>query len=421
MQAKSPAWWTALASPGPLWRYGLDILASDEVTPLENSNAYDLNAADRLLDQSGSVTLDVTAKTHRTATLTLRNSDGRYLPGPAGGPSGGAGSPTATGLVWYNVRYRPWADLCTGYDANQNPIYDRTYFGMYVLLTPQVDHKPVGTAATLALADKSALLRAPFLITNATLPTFTKSSTTVGGYAAGTTFDSAMHDLATRGGIPLSRQNYEPSTLTLPADYAVNEGTSWWTHLTTLAGSMAHVIYFDGLGNLVRRGNPLLVNAPSTYTFTPGANCIVTDAQRTTDLTNIYNHVIVVGASSQTATVRGEAQLLDAGSPYYKSQIGDRVVFVGAGGKLNDMTPDPAIGTVAQAQSVAQAILVQHLGRQEALSLKGRNLPALEPFDRVTVAGIAGLNVDFIVNKLTWNLHHGGMQIDLARWLAVGS
>lgn len=427
MLQKTPAFWTALYSAGAEWRYGIDILAADEATALEDPTIYDQNASDRLVPKSATVTLDTTARTHRSFQLSFRNTDGRYLPGLAGLPSGGKGSPTATGLVWIDVRYRPWIELRTSFDASGNKVWDKTYLGVYVLVKPQAQVKSFGSQITINLLDKSALLCDPYFITNATLPTFTKNGHTVGGYASGRSFDSVMSDLATRGGIPVSKQLFSPgldsggSVLNLPADYSISENTEWWTHLQLLAASMAHVIYFDGTGNLVRIPNPLLQNVPSGITFTPGPQCVISEVDRETDFGSTYNHIIVAGGSSQTATYRGEAQILDQTNPYAKAHIGDRVCFIGKDGKVKDQTPDPTIGSTLQATRKAQVYLAQHLGQQEIVTIKCRNIPAIEPYDRFTVnVAASGLNTDFLAQKLSWQLAHDGMQIDSTKWFTVG-
>ncbi len=410
MQQKSSSYWTSVQASSAEWNYGVDILQSDESTLMLDASSY-------LVESSSSVSLDTTQPTHRALKLTLRNSSGIFLPGIAGSPSGGSGSTTASGYVWYNVRYRPWIDLRTGYDSSGNKIFDRTYLGIFVLSQPETDVKVDGTLTALTLLDKSALLTKPFLITNSTLPTFTKNGHTVGGYASGSTFDSVMHDLATRGGIPAAKHLFTPSTLTIPADYSIAEGSQFWDHLQALAGSMAHVIFFDGAGNLVREPTPLLTNSPSVWTFAPGPQSIISEIKRTTDLHETYNHIIVVGGSAQTGTYRGEAQVSDPSNPYHQNYIGDRIVYVGKDGKLDDQTPDPSIGSIAQADARAQMILAQHVGQQESVTITSRNIPALEPFDRVTVnVSLAGLNLDFMAQKITWNLAHNGMTIDATRW-----
>lgn len=384
---------------------------------------YDSSASDRLVPGSATIDCDTGQASQRIFRLTLRSNDGRYLPGPLGYAFGGDGSPIATGLAWFNVRYRPWVDLRTGFDSSGNPVYDRTYLGIFVLTQPAVDANPVQSLVTLSLSDKSALLMAPNRITAANIPTFSKGGHTVGGYAKGSTFDAAMADLALKGGVPAAKQNFEPSTLTLPADWPVLEGDDYWQHLTRLAGSMAHILYFNGSGNLVRRDHPLyLANIPSAYTFAPGASSITSRVGRVIDLANVYNHVIALGANSQTALVRGEAQVTSPQSPYHKNIIGERVVFVGKDGALDDMTPDPAISTIAQAQKRAQVTLAQHLGRQESISIEARQIPALEPYDRITVSvPAAGVNLDFFIDKISWTLGVGAMKVEAARWFPAGS
>lgn len=422
MQQKSAAYWTSLVAENSEWRYGVDIVAADEVTPLEDVTILDANASDRMVMKSGAVTLDTSAKTHRGHKLQLRTKDGRYLPGPAGYPSGGAGSPLATGLVWFNVRYKPWIELRTGFTPTGSKIWDRTYLGVFVITQPEVQVYIHGAIATLNLLDKSVLLQKPFVLLSSNLPTWVKGGHTVSGYQKGSSFDSVMRDLAIRSGVPAGKITFEPSALTLPADFNVIEGDEPWTLLQTLAGSMAHVLYFDHVGNLVRRDHPLYLNTPSVYTFSPGATSIISEVDRTVDLTNTYNHLISLGASTKGVLVRGEAQITSVHSPYHKSQIGERINYIGKDGKLGDMTPDTTINTIAQAQKRAQVVLAQHIGRQETIMVKSRNIAPLEPYDRFTInVPQAGLNMDFLAEKITWSMSHDGMQIDATRWVQVGS
>lgn len=368
------------------------------------------------------MTLDVTSASARGFTCTLRSSDGRYLPGAAGFPSGGVGSPTATGLIWYGTRFRPWMDLRVGTDAQLQPIYDRTYLGIFVLVSPEMQVTVSGGVVALTLLDKSALLQKPFRITASALPTYTTGGHSAGGYAAGSTFDSVMTDLATRAGVPAGKLNFTPSTLTLPQDYPITEGSEWWTHLTALAASMSHVLYFDALGTLVRRPDPTSLATPSAYTFSadPSTGVIIT-ANRKTDLASTYNHVIVLGASSSGDLYRGEATVQDASSPYHSNQIGDRVVYVGQNG-FDDLTPDPTIGSSGQATTKAQVTLAQTLGQMETFDLTARNNPAFEAYDRITVnLDQAGSQLDAILRRATWNLDNTGMTLEATRWFAAGS
>jgi hypothetical protein len=422
MLLQSSDYWTALAAASADWRFGVDVLASDEATPLEDAT-YDLNATDRMLPGSASITLDTTAEILRSFTFALRSNDYRYLPGAKGYPSGGRTSPTATGLVWLNVRYRPWIDLRTGWTATGSKVYTRVYMGIFVLSEPEVDVTSSQAVIKLTLLDKTCLLRKPFQIRASQLPTFTKrGGHSVSGYAKGASFDTVMKDLATKAGIPARQQLFEASSLTLPQDYSITEGSTWWEHLANLAGSMAHVIYFDNAGNLVRRSHPLLLNGASAYTFTPGPTCIASEVNRKINFNDTYNHVIVIGAASKHGTVRGEAQIVNKASPYHKDQIGDRIVYVGKDGKLDDMTPDPRIGTTNQANTRAAQALAQHVGQQEELTIKGRLIPPLEPYDRITATiPSAGVDYDFLAEKVVWNLSTEATQeLSAHRWFTIG-
>lgn len=438
MQSKSTSWWTALHANVTNWTYGVDLLAADEQTPLENTALTDQFASDRLMPGQSEIDLDTSAKTHRKFTLQLRNSDGRYLPGPSGYASGGAGSPTARGLVWLDVRFRPWIALATGYSVSASGAvsltYEKTYLGIYVLSQPEMQALAYGGIAILNLLDKSALLCAPNRISSNTyIPTYTATGgKSAAGYPAGYSLTAAISDLIVHAYANLgisgaaARVNIEPNSLTLPDDYPIAEGDDFWTHIQAIAATCNFVTYFDSLGQFHARTNPLAVtNLPSTYTFKPGPHSIISQVDRQTDFTNTYNHFVVLGGSSKTGTIRGEATIQDPSNPYYWKKIGDRLCFVGSGGKLNDTTPDPTISSVDQANTLAQTYLAAYLGQQEQVQVTGRNIPALEPYDRCTinVAGV-GTAMDFMLTSCTWRLGHdqgGGMQATFDRWYTVGS
>ncbi len=430
MQAKNAAWWAALTAPSANWQYGVDVLAADEQTPLEDTTLFDLFASDRLVPDSSQIDLDTSATTHRKFTVQLRNSDGRYLPGPAGYASGGHGSPTALGLAWLSARYRPWIALSTGYSISPAGVvtltYDTTYLGIYVLSQPEMLVYSYGGVATLTLLDKSALLAKPNLITNATLPTYTAAGGhTAGGFLAGTPFTTVMQTLASSGGIPAVAQQIDPNALTLAEDYTIVEGDDWWTHLQAIAASLSWVCYFDSIGKLRVRADPTTVNLPSVLTLAPGAGSIMSEVDRQTDYTQTYNHMICIGASSKrTGTVRGEAEVQDPANPYYKGNIGDRICYVGKDGKLNDKSPDPNLATTAMATTKAGVYLARHLGQLDQIVVSGRNIPAVEPYDRVTLTvPQAGINMDAMLTANTWRLGHqsgGGMQATYSRWYGVG-
>lgn len=434
MQSQSAAYFTAYTGASVGWRYGVDILASDEHTPLEDTSLQDMFAADRLVDGQAQVVLDTTQPTHRRFTMQLRNADGRYLPGPSGYASGGSGTSTATGLVWFTARYRPWVDLQVGNSSSGAPTYERTYLGMFVLTQPEVQVGTQYSAAqartVLTLMDKSTLFQKPYRITNAQLPTYTLGGHTVGGYASGYNVVSAIADLASKAasvnGFTL-RTAFTPSSATLPVDYSIKEGNDYWTHMQALAASIQYTLYFDHKGTLVARPDPLTTNAPKVWTFAPGSSSTMSALDRVVDLSQTFNHIICVGAGSKKAgTVRGEAYVSDPTSPYHANKIGDRIAYVGKDLKLvASAAADALIGTQAQAQAVAQLALARHVGQLESMSIQARNLPALEPFDRVVVnSSQVGVNLDYLASQITWKFQHtqgGSMSLGLSRWFTVGS
>lgn len=435
MQAKSSTWWSALQAHVANWTYGVDLLAADEQTSLENTSIYDQFASDRLMPGQSEIDLDTSAKTHRKFTLHLRNSDGRYLPGPSGFASGGQGSPTATGLTWLNVRFRPWIALATGYSVSASGAvsltYDRTYLGIYVLTQPEMQVLAYGGIAILSLLDKSTLLCKPNLISSNTyIPTYTATGgKSAAGYPAGYSLTAAIDDLISHAYANLgisgaaARVSIEPNGLTLPNDYPITEGDDFWTHIQAIAASCGFVAYYDSLGAFVCKQNPLTINAPSAYTFKPGPRSIISKVDRQTDFSNTFNHFAVLGGSSKHGLVRGEASVQDPSNPYHRDRIGDRLCFVGSGGKLGDLTPDPNVASIAQAQVLAQTYLAAHLGEQEQVQVAGRNIPALEPYDRCTlIVPGAGLAMDFLLTSCTWRLGHdqgGGMQATFNRWYSA--
>lgn len=331
----------------------------------------------RVID--GSVKVDKTASdagktksnngVRRSFTLTLDNSDNSLK---IGWPTG----------IWLSNRVK----LFTGFqyaDGTQEFVPQ----GLFILRQPKATSKPTESSITLQGDDKAALLNGS--------PGGTLADTwtiTVGADVA-----TSIQTLAKLGGV--TAFNFTPSTFTVPYTMTAQVGTTIWALIAQLAWSVSWELYFDRNGYLVFRPQPdytalgpsasfgidvsndrefdtsteyafisstqieadttVVRLAPGSSTPNPymGTDKVIDDNDSTT---NPANHIVVIGGSSQTATVYAEAIDSSPNSPTSTVTLGqDRVRVV----------QDPIITTQSQAQARANYELLNSVIAAEKQTL----------------------------------------------------
>lgn len=179
-----------------------------------------------------------------------------------------------------------------------------------------------------------------------------------------------------------------PTTgITLGTDFSFDRGTERWTAANQLAKNYGYELFFDATGTLVMREIQDPVLSASAFTFQTGPNVgNLVSIKRSVDDSELYNHVLVTGESSDSTVppVWAEAFNTEPSSPTNVAEIGDRLYQYSSS----------FITTVAQAQDVAYKFLKVHA--LEAYNLNIDFIPIwwLEPGDIVTILDPDASSVD---------------------------
>lgn len=159
--------------------------------------------------------------------------------------------------------------------------------------------------------------------------------------------------------------------------YGVSDAGDPWQDILDLATAVGCEAFFDPTGTFVfrpvpdpRRGNPV-------WAFDDNSNPTVVEAKRELSDEQTYNYVVVLGESTSSANpVSAFAFDNDPSSATYVN---------GPYGTVPTRLTFPLITTQAQAQSTADALLLNSLGAADTVTLTCVPMPALEPGDIVTV------------------------------------
>ena len=298
----------------------------------------------------GAVQVNRMIDVRRSFSFSIDNELGIYTPG---GP--GADFFMGTNVrLWRGIRLPTgdeWVPLVTG-----------------TIDAPTIDVGPDGTVLRIAGRDLWGLK-----LGQKSLLTAVKT------FAAGTTYVSVISQLATDGGIPAALYAPDPSlTQTLASRVTYEIGTERGRTIAQLARDMGARVYFDPLGTLVVKPAPNLTlsNLSPVYTFQAGANAIMLGLKKQLVAPDVYNDILVIGASSANKTITSQARDTNAVSPtYYLGSFGDQVMVYRS----------PMITTQAQADAVAAQLLRDNALYMEQIDLPTVTLPYLEADDVIRV------------------------------------
>lgn len=112
---------------------------------------------------------------------------------------------------------------------------------------------------------------------------------------------------------------------TLPA-FAYEAGTSFWTALKEVVTSQGYNLWYDVNGDpfAMRFVDP--VTSPVTYTFQTGVGGNLASYTKSTNDSEIYNHVIVIGQTTDRLPVWGSATNTTVTSPTRIAVLGERLL-----------------------------------------------------------------------------------------------
>ncbi|WP_333812091.1 DUF5047 domain-containing protein [Timonella senegalensis] len=183
---------------------------------------------------------------------------------------------------------------------------------------------------------------------------------------------------------------------------------SRWSAIKTIAQAVGVVVHTDGEGRFVIADAPSLDAAP-VWTFKTGTGGTLTKVEASKSRADVRNAVVVRGVSpsGDYAPLQGVAYDEHPSSP---TRWGDP--DAGAFGKVPMFIDNPAVTSVAQAQSVGRAELARRSGISRTMQLQSVPNPALEAGDAVLVIpddSPAGASARLhIIDSISMSLRAGG-------------
>jgi hypothetical protein len=111
------------------------------------------------------------------------------------------------------------------------------------------------------------------------------------------------------------------------ASFSFDRGTSRWDAMKQIANAYNYDIFFDSQGFLRMQLFPDPATQNPNFTFRTGSQSNLSDFKKSTDDSQLYNHVLVVGAAqdSDSLPTWAEAKNTTQDSPTSIAEIGDRL------------------------------------------------------------------------------------------------
>lgn len=289
---------------------------------LDNNDNVIEEITPRLIE--GSISVDKDRDIRRTATLTIENSDNLFTWGE-------------DKLIWLDKRFK----LFVGFGAEYIPQ------GVFVVTNPEALSRPAERIVTIQGNDKA------YLLAGSPIGKFVNETTIQKGVKIGT----AIKQLAEG----ISKFLFDNCDVTVPYDLTYSAGEARWKAMKELADLAVYTLYFDTNGYLRFRPQRDLEKTPPCWTYKPEDYTLYAGSNKRLDDSELCNHILVIGGSSQTATVTAEAKDDDPDSPTSIQRIGSRLYIHG---------PDPLITTKELAQARADYELQKRLAIAERVDLE---------------------------------------------------
>lgn len=358
----------AIASPVTIAYRNVDIYQADGVTP------YYLSAPIK----DGSVTVDNSRDERRMFDLTLDRHEGgdllRHSPG----------------YLWYDKIFKVQRGVITPGGVYQ------TQLGEFVIDNLKEKRFPKEISVSGRDYTKKMLLSKFIAATN---------------FVAGTAPETLIRDIAANAGI--FKINLATTGQVTGSDIFFDRGTSRWEACKQIADAFNCDLFFDAYGYLTMVPYVDPTTSPTIFTFATGEDGTIAEYEKSSDDSQLYNHVAVTGEGAGQIPVVAEAINNAAGSPTSVDEIGDRLYeYVSS-----------FISTAAQAQAVADSFLKIHALEQFNINLESLVIPWL---DVNTVIKFVDPDPDpgdpdrFLLTSLTLPLNLGSMSAVGKRITIVG-
>lgn len=197
----------------------------------------------------------------------------------------------------------------------------------------------------------------------------------------------------------------------LDTDYSWDADTTRWKIITDICTAFSLEVFFNAYNVMIVRPYRDPATTPSTITFATGPKIgnIATFTRSGND-SQLYNHVVVSGGSTNTIPVWAEAQITDPNSPAHADKIGDRQM---------DTITSALITTTAQAQTLANSLLKIAALESYSANIGALVIPWLEAGDIATFLDPNPVNandpVQFFMHDFTIPMTLAPMDVNLNR------
>lgn len=289
----------------------------------------------------GTLAINGDSPIRRSFKLSLDNSLGEFIFGEQN-------------LIWIDKRLKLYIGLKTW---NGNIEYIPT--GVFVLTEPEDSHTLEGKPATINAVDKAYFMtdkRGKFV--NEQI------------IQAGVKITDAIKIIASHVGETMF--NFDNVTDTVPYELTYSGDENRWNAIQELATLAKCTVFYDVYGYLRLKKIDLnkFENEPITWEYKYGdpKEKLYAGNIRTFNDSNLYNDIVVLGGSSDTATCRyrltvDETNPLWTNHPYSVQRIGYNTFH------WNNGNPDPLLSTDDECKWRAKFMLMQYLGFTEDIQL----------------------------------------------------
>lgn len=291
----------------------------------------------------GDISIDGKRDIRRMFTLSLDNEDGEF-------------TWSENGKIWIdNKKIKLYIGLKTPVGIEYIPQ------GVFIISEPEATHKPAENTVTISGQDKWYLLSGNF-------GRFTHETTV----PKNTSIGEAIRIIATGAGI--TNMVLDPTDIVVPYDMTYQIGQNRGEAIKQLAekaytdGSFFYDTYFDVNGYLrfEKYKDPLLESP--CWIYKVEERTLYAGSVRKLKDGELFNHILVLGGSGQTASFRKEIVIDEnipewAGHPYSIQKIGDRFF------PYNNGNPDSNIDTQSQCDARALFELKKRLSYTESISI----------------------------------------------------
>lgn len=236
-------------------------------------------------------------------------------------------------------------------------------------------------------------------------------------FPVGTSLRDFVRNMASLGGIPLSKMRFNIGSETLGTEMSFERGTSRWDMIKSALESFGYERFFDGFGNFVVRKYIDPTTGPISMHFGTGPEGNLVTYEKSISDSRIYNHVIVTSPPSDEETnpvgYFGEAFVTDVTLPTHKDRIGNRVWPIDA----------PWLGSDAECVQLASDRLKITALESYNLNFSSIYYPWLEAGEIISIDDPDALDFEpdrFLMDSIAYSLGLGPMSATGKRVTYVG-